>query len=254
MIRLGPPLARRLAAETALLTAMGVVVAFLGPFQSAAWPLGLRMAYWLILIVGGGAIGIALDEAARRRLAGFWPRLLAVSVGMTPLVTLLVVVVAHLLLGSPLRLLDPAGLAFQVFLLSFAIMALRQLALARTEPRPLPGAASGAEPPPDPTAGFRRRLSARRRAAALIAVEAEDHYLRVHTDAGDELVTARFGDALAELAQAPGFQTHRSWWVAADAIETVRWRRGAGEARLKTGLAVPISRRHAAALKAAGWF
>lgn len=254
MIRLGPPLARRLAAETALLTAMGVVVAFLGPFQSAAWPLGLRMAYWLILIVGGGAIGIALDEAARRRLAGFWPRLLAVSVGMTPLVTLLVVVVAHLLLGSPLRLLDPAGLAFQVFLLSFAIMALRQLALARAEPRPEPGAASGAEPQPDPTAAFRRRLSARRRAAALIAVEAEDHYLRVHTDAGDELVTARFGDALAELAQAPGFQTHRSWWVAADAIETVRWRRGAGEARLKTGLAVPISRRHAAALKAAGWF
>lgn len=229
---------------------MGVVVAFLGPFQSAIWPLGLRMAYWLTLIVGGGAIGIAVDEAARRRLRGFWPRLLASSFGMTPLVTLLVAVVAHLMLGAPLRVPDPLDLAFQVFLLSFAVMALRQLALVRAEPVETPRAGL----PLDPTVTFRRRLSAKRREAALIAVEAEDHYLRVHTDAGDELITARFGDALAELAGARGFQTHRSWWVAAGAIEDVRWRRGAGEARLAGGLVAPISRRHAAPLKAAGWF
>ena len=29
-------------------------------------------------------------------------------------------------------------------------------------------------------------------------MEAQDHYLRVHTDAGDELITLRFSDALAE--------------------------------------------------------
>ena len=85
-------------------------------------------------------------------------------------------------------------------------------------------------------------------------MEAEDHYLRVHTDAGDELITARFGDAMDELANAAGFQTHRSWWVAADAIEDVKWLRGRGEATLKCGLKVPISRSNAAPLKAAGWF
>jgi DNA-binding LytR/AlgR family response regulator len=84
-------------------------------------------------------------------------------------------------------------------------------------------------------------------------VEAEDHYLRVHTDAGEELITARFGDALVELAGWPGFRTHRSWWVAACAIEDVRWRRGRGEARLTSGLTVPISRSQAQALKVAGW-
>jgi len=42
--------------------------------------------------------------------------------------------------------------------------------------------------------------------------------------------------------------------VAADAIEAVRWRRGSGEARLTGGLAAPVSRTHAAAVKAAGWF
>ena len=244
------PLARRLAAETALLAFIGAIVALLGPFESAAWPLGVRMTYWLALIVGGGAIGIAIDEAARRRLRGFWPKLLATSAAMTPFVTLLVVVVSNRMFATPLAIPRPATLAFQVFLLSFVTMACRQLVLARTEPPPAPSPA----PPPDPTAAFRRRLSARRRSAALIAVEAEDHYLRVHTEAGDELVTARFADALAELAAAPGFQTHRSWWVAAEAIEAVRWRRGAGEARLKGGLAVPISRRQAGPLKAAGWF
>ena len=105
----------------------------------------------------------------------------------------------------------------------------------------------------DPLAMFRQRLSAKRRAATLMAVQAEDHYLRVHTDAGEELITARFADALAELAGAPGFQTHRSWWVAASAIEDVHWLRGRGQARLTCGLNVPISRAQAAPLKAAGW-
>ncbi|HZZ33066.1 MAG TPA: LytTR family DNA-binding domain-containing protein, partial [Phenylobacterium sp.] len=103
-------------------------------------------------------------------------------------------------------------------------------------------------------AAFRLRLSARRREARLIAVEAEDHYLRVHTDAGAELVSARFADALAELDGAAGFQVHRSWWAAADAIEGVRWRRGRGELRLTGGLTAPVSRTYAARLKAAGWF
>lgn len=248
VIRVASPPLRRLLTELALLMAIGVTVAFLGPYETAERPLGERLAYWLILILGGGAIGVAIDEAVKRRLPGFWPRLATVSVLMTPGIMGLVVVVAHLIFGAPLALFDGAGLAFQVWLLAAATMALRQLALARTE-RPAPPPA----PPPDPTRAFRRRLSARRREARLIAVSAEDHYLRVHTDAGDELITARFADALAELAQAPGFRTHRSWWVAADAMEDVRWRRGAGEARLTGGLTVPVSRSNAAALKAAGW-
>jgi DNA-binding LytR/AlgR family response regulator len=88
----------------------------------------------------------------------------------------------------------------------------------------------------------------------LIAVEADDHYLRVHTDAGSELVTARMSDAMNELAAAHGFRVHRSWWVAADAVEAVQWRKGVGEVRLVGGLVTPVSRSYGPALKAAGWF
>jgi DNA-binding LytR/AlgR family response regulator len=108
-------------------------------------------------------------------------------------------------------------------------------------------------PLPEAERNFRLRLSARRRAAKLIAIEAEDHFVRVHTDIGSELVAMRFSQALDELSRAYGYRLHRSWWVAADAIEGVRWRRGSGEVRLAGGIVAPVSRSYAAALKSAGW-
>jgi hypothetical protein len=239
---------RRYAADIGLWVAVGVVMAFLGPFGSSQQPLGERFVYWQLCMVGGGIIGIAIDAPVKALLPGFWRRLLTVSVLMTPPVTGLVALVNHWLSGMRLGPENIAEPWFQVFIVSFAAMCLRQLAWAE------PPAVAPAEPEVDPEAAFRQRLSAKRREAALIAVEAEDHYLRVHTDAGDELITARFGDAMEELCAARGFQTHRSWWVAADAIEDVKWLRGRGEAILKCGLKVPISRANAAALKAAGWF
>ena len=118
----------------------------------------------------------------------------------------------------------------------------------------LPGRIIVAPPLPEAEAAFRRRLSAKRRGARLIAIEAHDHYLRVHTDAGVELITLRLSDAVEELAQAHGWRVHRSWWVAADAIEAVRWRRGGGEIRLPGDLRAPVSRTYSAHLKEAGWF
>ena len=244
-----PPWMRRLTADLALWAAIGVVMAFLGPFGSAERSLPERLEYWLICMIGGGFIGVAVDEVLGRRLANFWARLLAVSALMTPPVTVLVGLVNHWLAGQRLGWRNIAEPWFQVYIVCFAAMALRQLAWAQPV-----AVAAASELAADPLEAFRRRLSAKRRAARLMAVEAEDHYLRVHTDAGDELITARFGDALTELAAAPGFRTHRSWWVAADAIEDVRWLRGRGEARLTCGLVVPISRSQAGPLKAAGWF
>jgi hypothetical protein len=244
-----PPWIRRLAADLALWTAIGVVMAFLGPFQTANQPLDDRVPYWLLCMVGGGLIGTAIDEPLRRRVRHFWLRLFAASLLMTPPVTILVGLVNHFMFGLRLNWGNLATPTFQVFTVCIATMCLRQLAWAQVVDR-----APAAEPDRDPTEAFRQRLSAKRRGAMLLAVEAEDHYLRVHTDAGDELITARFGDALKELEAARGFRTHRSWWVAAHAIDDVKWLRGRGEAKLKCGLVIPVSRSNAAALKAAGWF
>jgi hypothetical protein len=244
---------RRPALEFALLLAMAVFMAAIGPYGTGTLPPLRAFAYWFLCMVGGGAIGIVIDETLGRRAASFWPRLAVSSLGMTPAVTLLVLVVGHVLARQSLQLTRYLFLLWQVFVVCVPVMALRALVWRR--PRTVVETRVVVAPPlPEAEATFRRRLSARRRAARLIAVEAYDHYLRVHTDAGAELVTARFAEALEELAGAHGFRIHRSWWVAADAIETVRWRRGAGEARLAGGIVAPVSRSQADAVKAAGWF
>jgi len=100
---------------------------------------------------------------------------------------------------------------------------------------------------------IREKLPPKLARATLIAVEAEDHYLRIHTDAGDALILMRLGDALEALEGRAGMQTHRSWWVAAAAVEHARFARGRGELTLSNGLTVPVSRAWAAAVKAVDW-
>lgn len=244
---------RRWAIDLALLAVFGLLMGFLGPFGSDQLPTVPRLVYWMICIVGGGLIGIAGDELLLRRIVATWPRVFVVSLVMTPAVSLLVLTTEHLLAETRFILANWLSLLWQVFPILLAVMAVRALAWrrapARVEMRTVVAA-----PLPEAEAAFRRRLSAKRRGARLIAVEAHDHYLKVHTDCGEELITLRFADALSELERAHGWRVHRSWWVAADAVEGVRWRRGAGELRLLGGLTAPVSRTHAPVLKDAGWF
>jgi DNA-binding LytR/AlgR family response regulator len=101
---------------------------------------------------------------------------------------------------------------------------------------------------------FLERIPLHLRGARLIAVQSEDHYLRVHTTSGSDLILMRFSDALDELEGLEGAQTHRSWWVAKDAVQ--RAKRGDGRATLdlEGGITAPVSRRYARALRDAGWY
>ncbi len=240
---------QRLALDLLLLTGLGLAMAALGPYRTLDIPDLLRTAYWLIAVIGAGLTGIALDATLGPRIRGFWLRIVAVSLVMTVPVTPAIYWLNALMLGLPRRPWLLPQLAWQVLVVALLIMALRALAWRRiVETRTIVVA-----PLPEAGRALRLRLSAKRRSARLIALEAEDHYVRVHTDAGSELVAMRFADAIEELAQAHGYRLHRSWWASAEAIEDVRWRRGGGEARLTGGIVAPVSRSCAAALKQAGW-
>ncbi|MFN2288777.1 MAG: LytTR family DNA-binding domain-containing protein, partial [Chromatocurvus sp.] len=69
----------------------------------------------------------------------------------------------------------------------------------------------------DPPLAFLTRVREDRR-GALLALQAEGHYLRVYTDAGSDLVLYRLSDALGELCDHDGMRVHRSWWVADRAV------------------------------------
>ena len=76
----------------------------------------------------------------------------------------------------------------------------------------------------------------------LLALEMEDHYLRIHTMVGSDLILLRLRDALAELGPSRGRQVHRSWWVAEDAVTSTE-RSGARTLLvLRNGLKVPVSK------------
>lgn len=86
---------------------------------------------------------------------------------------------------------------------------------------------------------------------ALIAIEAEDHYLRVHTDRGNALIHRGFGDALSQVSAFDGLQVHRSWWVARDAVKRLERNGDRLSIELTNGLRVPVSRTYALAVREA---
>jgi DNA-binding LytR/AlgR family response regulator len=101
---------------------------------------------------------------------------------------------------------------------------------------------------------FLDRLPPRLFGATIIAVEAQDHYLKVHTSRGADMILMRLSDALGELDGIEGAQVHRSWWVARNSLLGAQ--RGNGKATLTlTGdLKVPVSRSYARALREDKWF
>ncbi|MDF1719204.1 MAG: LytTR family DNA-binding domain-containing protein [Minwuia sp.] len=87
----------------------------------------------------------------------------------------------------------------------------------------------------------------------LLCLQAEDHYVRVHTALGDDLILHRFSDCVQELDGIEGLRVHRSWWIARAAVADVARRDRKTWLLLTNGLEVPVSRTYMAAVKEAGW-
>ena len=87
----------------------------------------------------------------------------------------------------------------------------------------------------------------------VLALQGEDHYVRVHTPLGSELLLMRLRDAIKDLEGRTGEQVHRSWWVAREAVGGVRANGRRVSLTLTNGLEVPVSREATARLRRAGW-
>jgi DNA-binding LytR/AlgR family response regulator len=112
---------------------------------------------------------------------------------------------------------------------------------------PLP-AAPAATPPT-----LLARLPDKLKAGTILALQGEDHYVRVHTTAGSDLVLIRLSDAIEDMGDTPGARTHRSWWVSKSAMKSVRRDNGRITLVLANDLEVPVSRGYASEIKEAGW-
>ncbi len=86
----------------------------------------------------------------------------------------------------------------------------------------------------------------------VLALQMEDHYVRVHRPAGSELILMPLGRAI-EAVETDGLRTHRSWWVAAHAVAAVEGNARSMRLQLSNGLVAPVARSAVTHLKAAGW-
>lgn len=86
----------------------------------------------------------------------------------------------------------------------------------------------------------------------VLALEACDHYIRIHTGTGKPMVHYRFGEAVEQMAGVPGLQVHRSYWVASHAMQALQRHKHGHQLLLSHGVQVPVSRTYLSAVKVAG--
>ncbi len=232
--------------------AAGVFLALSGAFFPAATPLPLRLLFWAPSILFGTVIGQIIGiRMARRPQIG--ERALIVWGGTTLLVTAVLTPIlwgyARLLFGPPypgpfFYFLADAGMVGGAMT---AIMILINRPGPATHAAPIDGAFAMTP------VRFLDRIPGKLRGADIYAVQSEDHYLRVRTSKGSDLILMRLSDAIAELEGIEGAQTHRSWWVAKDGIAAVSRAGGRVTLQLKDGAEAPVSRPNVRALRESRW-
>ncbi|OJU12521.1 MAG: hypothetical protein BGN86_12825 [Caulobacterales bacterium 68-7] len=228
----------------------GAFLALTGAFGSGAAPLVARLVYWIGICLLGAVFGGLLAFLIRRRAVledrpWMWAAIMTLWLSVP--FTVVVFAITVLAFGGDVSLTRLLGFYPSVVLVTAAITGLNFLTYRRAV-EPVIVEADAAPPP------FLDRLPAKLRGGELWAVEAEDHYLRLHTSKGQDLILMRLSDAVAELKGIEGAQTHRSWWVARAAIVDVKRGDGRATLTLKDGSEVPVSRAYSRTLRAAGWF
>ena len=235
----------------AVAASAGGFLAAVGAFGMNTTSLTQRLLYWVPLMLAGAVIGRMVSAFTRRR-----PRAGANRFVDWALLSLLVSVPTTFLVwavtGAMFHGNAPTSLPFffgAVLLISAPMTAIMMMVN-------MPGPATHAPSPgaAPMTVRFAARLPAKIMGGVIYAVQAEDHYLRVRTSKGDDLILMRLADAMAELDGVEGAQVHRSWWVAKDGVADVKRADGRVTLVLKDGAEAPVSRPNVRALREAGWF
>ena len=209
-----------------------------------------RLAYWLLVMESGAALGMIVSPVIRG-----WGRLehrpfaegLLVSLVIAIPLTILLIGANTLFFDAPTGWVEGVVIFGVVMMVSMLMTALNY----STAPRQMMVVAQESAQAREPR--FTARLPLRLQHVTIHALEAQDHYLQVHTDAGSELILMRLADAIDELDGLDGARCHRSWWVARPAVTDVIQRDGRVMLKLVGDLMVPLSRTYLPELRAGGW-
>jgi len=228
-------------------------MAIIGAVGTDEAPIVKRFVYWLVVMETGALLGAFVSPVIRG-----WGRLRHLVFAEGALVSIVIAVpLTMVLIGANTVFFRSFG-GWEDALITFAVVLMVSLLMTTLNYATAPVqvvVSADAEPPPQPrSVRLATRLPLRLQHATIQALEAEDHYLRVHTDLGSELILMRLSDAIVELDGLDGAQCHRSWWVARSAVVDVIKRDGRATLSLNANIEVPVSRTYLPALRASGWF
>jgi hypothetical protein len=223
---------------------LGLLLGVIGPFGSYLNPMPLRILDQLIMNIGGMVLAgvlIPLQLRLGRRLGLPLLFSLAVVIVVTAVpIAALSALVSSLIWPWNLRYYHVSNWYFEALLMLTSLFVLWVvLEMARTAWR-----SGGAQAPAAPATAA---------TGAAICLQTEDNYVRVHRRQGSTLELMPLHEAIARFGQTDGLQVHRSWWVAAAAVEGAErdvrnWR-----LRLVNGLRVPVARNRVIEVRARGW-
>ena len=252
-------------------TLAAILMTIIGAFGTEASPLSTRLAYWIVVMETGALLGIGGSTGVRS-----WGRLTAqpiieggvISLLIAAPLTLMVFGLNVVLFGASAPTLGSVVTLFgSVLAVTCAVTAVNYSSSGPRLPRHavLPekkdqaavassvvATASGTSGD-QPRAALLERLAPHLRNEDLHAMQAEDHYLRVYTAAGSDLILLRLGDALKEVDGIEGARTHRSWWVARSAVRSIRRMDGRAKLTLDNGVTAPVSRTFVQELAERSW-
>jgi hypothetical protein len=236
-----------LARMLGIASVVALFLSLLGRLDIGLLQFAKRAGMYVVFGWSGCLLGLAASRLVTNRLAlrNFWLEGLATGLIMFPPMAVVVALVVSLFTGQAPTRADLPGFAWQTAVICVGMSYLASLFARRTI---VVVAAPNAEPPK-----FLERLPLRLRGGEVWAVEAEDHYLRLHTSKGQDLILMRLADAVTELEGIEGAQVHRSWWIARDAITGAERGDGRATLTLKDGAQVPVSRTYARTLRERGW-
>jgi hypothetical protein len=236
------------------ITLVGLFLALIGPFGNylnggfAARALYWIVACWVGLVLYGLVLRTALGPM-RRLGASPWPAIMA-TILVGSVAQAAATRAAARALWPELAQIGPSPIQwyFQVVALAAPLtLALAWAAGSLTRARP-----TEARPPAPGEPALLAKLPARL-GRNIICLCMEDHYVRVHTPAGSALLLMPLGQAIAEAAPVAGVKTHRSWWVARNAVVRTEGGPRAMRLHLSNGLVAPVSRAAISTLRKEGW-
>ena len=191
-------LARKIVIDLTIMTAIGVILAFIGPFGSFEEPLGYRLVSWVGFSWIGYAIyspmGPLVDRVAGALdlpTAPLW--VVAAAASSLPM-TAAVYAMGYLPGPVPWPSLEVFFTRYPyVFVIGGGVTALFYMLETRKSAAPQPAPADQPQPDSPAPAVPNPLLDALPPALGsdIIALEMEDHYVRVHTALGSELVLMR---------------------------------------------------------------